>query len=201
MDHFFCPAGSCSIADMRVVSLEGNIGCGKSSALAALARDYATRPEPVTRWSPWLAKFYAKTPGGALGLQLQVLASFHDVMETSPIPLVVVERSPQTGKDIFTALMAEKGVLDKHELALYHTMYDKLAWTPTERVYLRCTPELALKRVQVRHRDHEDAVDLAYLTELHRKHEELYADSACVIDASQSPDAVAAELRAYLEQQ
>jgi deoxyadenosine/deoxycytidine kinase len=182
---------------MRIVSLEGNIGSGKSSVLAALDRDYDTRPEPVAQWAPWLAEFYAKADGAALGLQLQVLASFHDVT-VGASKLVVVERSPQTGKDIFLALLVERGVLAAHELALYRQLYAQLAWTPTERVYLRCTPELALKRVQARNRDHEEAVDLAYLTELHRKHEELYADSAHVIDASQSPEAVAAELRQYL---
>lgn len=189
---------------MRIIALEGNIGCGKSSALAALSRDYETRPEPVAQWAPWLEKFYAKDRGASLGLQLQVLASFHDVQTQTqtqrPCPeLVVVERSPQTGKEIFTALMGDKGLLDAHELALYDQLYDKLAWSPTERIYLRCSPELALKRVQVRNRDHEEAVDLAYLTELHRKHEALYADSAHVIDASQSLDSVVADLRRYLD--
>ena len=109
-----------------------------------------------------------------------------------------MERSPHSGKNIFTALMAEHGLLHTDEHELYTELYEKLSWTPTEHVYLRCSPELALKRVHMRSREHEHAVDLAYLTALHCKHEEQYANAALVIDASQPLDAVVAELRRHV---
>ena len=185
---------------MRIVSLEGNIGCGKTSVLAALAQEYDTRPEPIEQWKPWLERFYTNPSEAALGLQLQVLASFHDIRVTLPAttPVVLVERSPQTGKDVFMALMVERGALAPHEIALYRQMYALLTWAPTERIYLQCSPELALKRVQMRHRENEDTVSLAYLTALHGKHEELYGHTAHVIDAAQSLDAIVAEIRQHL---
>jgi deoxyadenosine/deoxycytidine kinase len=185
---------------MRIISLEGNIGSGKSTVLAALAAEYETRPEPVAQWTPWLERFYAAPHGmAALGLQLQVLASFHSIyVELRGTATVLVERSPRTGKDAFTALMVQSGALAAHELALYQQLYAKLAWEPTERIYLQCAPELALKRIQVRHREHEEPVGLAYLTALHEKHEELYAKTAHVIDAAQEPAAIVAAVRRYL---
>ena len=109
-----------------------------------------------------------------------------------------MERSPHSGKHIFTALMAEHGLLHTDEHELYTELHEKLSWTPTEHVYLRCSPDLALKRVHMRNREHEHAVDLAYLTALHRKHEEQYANAALVIDASQPLDTVVAKLRRHV---
>lgn len=48
-------------AVLLVVSLEGNIGCGKSSVLKRLAEEpfrFPVVPEPVEEWWPLLQRFY-----------------------------------------------------------------------------------------------------------------------------------------------
>ena len=88
-----------------IVSIQGNIGSGKSAVLASLSERHDTFPEDLESWSPWLRLFYEdmerlkKQPGAAapgpgaagaaagagggrrrsLGLQLKVLSSFRRI--------------------------------------------------------------------------------------------------------------------------
>ena len=204
---------------MFTVAVQGNIGSGKSSLLTAI-EDHPTRAggvvlvrEPVAEWEPWLHRYYGgrsaaapafpdiDTPprggdGRALGLQLQVLASLHRKRRELPLStrLVIFERSPISSRKIFVERMMEKGEMDELEKDLYDNIYATLGWSPTVDVYLRCPPATCLQRIRARGRESETSMELPYLEELHRKHENMYASCRVVLDGTQPSAALAAQL-------
>ena len=196
-----------------IVSVQGNIGSGKSAVLAELARDYRTFPEDLARWSPWLSLFYEEMSSGgrkpskyALGLQIKVLCSFRRIAAEARRggggagSVALVERSPASSRDIFVNLAAARGALAEHELELYREVYETIAWEPRVNIYLRCPPRVALERVRRRARKGEAAVDLEYIQKLHDRHEALYgSDPRCiVVDSSRPLAEVCAEIRRFL---
>ena len=207
---------------MFTVALQGNIGSGKSSLLAAL-RDHPAAagavlvPEPVAEWEPWLRRYYGgrsaaapafpdvgTPPGGgdgrALGLQLQVLASLHRKRRELPLSarLVIFERSPISSRKLFVERMMEKGEMDDLEKDLYDNIYATLGWAPTVDVYLRCPPATCLRRIRERGRTSENSIELPYLEELHQKHDTLYAGCGVVLDGDLSSKELADQLMARL---
>jgi deoxyadenosine/deoxycytidine kinase len=62
------------------ISIDGNIGCGKSSILERLCKDmrYPVFLEPVKDWTSWLHLFYKDPARWGLSFNIKVLLSFHD---------------------------------------------------------------------------------------------------------------------------
>ena len=208
---------------MKVVAIQGNIGCGKSSLLRQLSRvQYAGRPgartvpEPVEEWADWLRVYYhrlqshqeARDAEGAaaphlpaLQLQLQVLASLHRCYKELPLStqLAIFERSPMSSRQLFVARMVEQGEMSELDTKLYDQIFAQLGWMADVDVYIRCSPETCYKRIQQRGRQGEEPITLEYLRELHNKHEEIYGNAAIVLDGELATDALAAQLQACLE--
>ena len=169
---------------MALISLEGNIACGKSTVLHHLSQESAwvVEPEQVEVWRPWLKAFYGQmqAPGTriwrTLGLQVRILSSFRDVycryLKCGTGTLV--ERSPTSARHIFVENAKQKGHMDDLEVDLYDTLHAQLGWTPRHHIYLRTTPEVVLARCNQRSRPEEKAVSLQYLQELHDLHEARY---------------------------
>ena len=60
---------------MKVFSIEGPIGVGKSTVLGLLkGHGFPVYPEPTKEWDPWLQHFYTteKTAKDSIHLQLQI---------------------------------------------------------------------------------------------------------------------------------
>ena len=165
---------------MATVCVQGNIGAGKSTVLAALGRDATVVPEQVAAWGPRLELFYAGMAAEgrntrSWGFHLQILLTFARARRAAPPQdLTVFERSPSCSRQIFVQLAHAHGDIDAHELALYEELYEDLGWEPEYHVYLRCTPEVALARTRARARKGEAAITLEYLRVLHELHERVY---------------------------
>lgn len=195
----------------RVVAVEGNIGCGKSTALAALAaRGVRVVPEPLAQWAGLLEKFYADPGRWALALSLRVLLSFHEARpgdsggddpgsgEDSggecPPAVVVYERSPLACRHVFTQLMLNDGRLGADDWDLFKEYWELLAWTPDVIAYVHVPHDECLERVRRRGRAPEAAVNAEYLRKLEFQYETMlrYAGVPVVrIDGTLSPDRVA----------
>ena len=207
---------------MKVVAIQGNIGCGKSSLLSQLRReqyadhpDVRTVPEPVEEWSEWLGVYYRRLQRHrqgsageetdiphlpALQLQLQVLASLHRCYKELPLSteLAIFERSPVSSRQLFVARMVEQGEMNELDTKLYDQIFAQLGWMADIDVYIRCSPETCYKRIQQRGRDGEEPITLAYLRELHQKHEEIYGNARIVLDGELDTATLAATLATRL---
>lgn len=191
---------------MRTVAIQGNIGCGKSSLLQHLSKwelpGTALVPEPVEEWSGWLRLYYArlaeKSPDlPALQIQLQVLVSLHRRRKALPpaTRLAIFERSPMSSRQLFVARMVEQGELSRMDRQLYDAIFAHMGWAAEVDVYIRCSPETCLKRIQRRARAGEEPITLAYLRELHQKHEKIYGQASIVLDGDTDTPTLAIRLR------
>lgn len=145
------------------ISVEGNIGAGKSTVLCALATalpGVPIFPEPVDEWEELLALFYASPAEWALPFSLKVLLSF---CRASRETRCVVERSPVSCRHVFSQLLYNEGTLNCQEWELFKEYHDALAWKPDVIFFVDTPAEVCLERIAQRGRRCEAGVDLSYL--------------------------------------
>jgi deoxyadenosine/deoxycytidine kinase len=157
------------------VTIDGNIGSGKSTVLRLLScPNVAVAPEPLEDWGAWLNRLY--DPGyvtGALEFQLRV---WLDRCSKRPMPtppdarILCVERSPAFQQHVFVHANRALGHITDSGAALLHELYDT-AWRPDIYVYLRTDPAACAARIAGRGRACESALSLDYLQRLHAAHE------------------------------
>lgn len=145
------------------ICVEGNIGSGKSTALAALAAalpHVPSFPEPVQEWGELLDKYYAAPAEWAFAFSLRVLLSFR---EPARRDRCVVERSPMASRHVFSQLLYNDGVLNCHEWETFKQYHDVLAWKPDVIFYVHTPAEVCAERIRQRGRACEAGIDLDYL--------------------------------------
>lgn len=187
------------------VCVEGNIGCGKSTALAALAArrpDLAVFPEPVDEWvrSGLLSRYYADQARWALPFSLTVLLSF--VPPARCERPCVVERSPLSCRHVFSQLLFNDGKLAQDAWELFKEYCDVLGWKPDVLVYVQTPADECHRRKDARGRAAEAGVDLQHLKRLEFQYETMlrYADIPVVrVDGTAPPQAVAAAIEAVVD--
>ena len=148
------------------VSIEGNIGSGKSTVIASLASSahahaFETFVEPVDEWGDLLDLFYSSPAEWALAFSLKVLMSFR--APAAHEGNCLVERSPLACRHVFSQLLYNDGSLTQQEWDLFKEYHDVLAWKPDCIVYVDTPVEVCMARVQHRDRVSERGLDVEYL--------------------------------------
>ena len=157
---------------IEVIYLEGNIGCGKSSALKFLkSKGEITVPELVEEWT-FLDEFY-KDCKNAFQLQTEIALSRREqlyrgirVAKQKGKTRLFVERNIKTGALFSEGLSStERIVLNR----LYSVLSSQEIQLFTERtIYFSVDPSLCWDRIQKRGRNAESTVDKDYIYRLHR---------------------------------
>ena len=153
------------------ISIEGNIGSGKSSILSRLCQE-ARIPvfmEPVDDWKEWLGLFYSDPSRWGMAFNTKVLLSFSDWKDINFKS--VYERSPISNRHVFSQLQHESGCMTKLELEMFSKIYYQLAWVPDVIIYLRTEPSVSMSRMNNRGRECEKNVDINYMAAVHEKYE------------------------------
>ena len=145
------------------ISVEGNIGSGKSDCMVALAAafpDVQCFPEPLHEWGELLDLFYECPPSWALAFSLKVLLSFR---AASREPVCFVERSPMASRHVFSQLLYNDGTLSCQEWELFKEYHDVLGWKPDVVFFVDTPAAVCLQRIASRGRACEANVDIDYL--------------------------------------
>ena len=190
------------------ISIEGNIGVGKTTLMAALHKmfdDVTFVAEPVEEWRSvdLLGRFYRKEIS-ALEFQLCAITTrFGPLVEAfnnRETRMVISERSFQTDRNVFAAstLSHEK------DWAPYELVYDQLRRAKPmdvrEVFILLDTPSVAYERERIerRGREEERSITTEYLQNLRDVQNEWFdsvdASEKHRIDSTQSPELVAAQV-------
>lgn len=160
------------------IAIAGNIGAGKSTLTALLARRLGWTPffEAVDD-NPYLADFYRDMPRWAFHSQVYFLARrlrHHRDLLNQPTS-VVQDRTVYEDAEVFARNLYEQGALSARDYRSYRELYEVLTSLlppPDLVVYLRASVDTLLRHIARRGRDFERDISPAYLGRLNALYEE-----------------------------
>ena len=162
---------------MPIITIDGNIGSGKTSVLNYLHKFYKLPVdlEPVESWSSYLAKMY-DNKDNVFKFQIRVWLDRCWIQEKSDKTIILMERSPHFIQKVFIEAAFNTGMIsDKERIILIdlHKKTDNLL-SKNIMIYLRSSPENCLKKIKKRNRIAEKNITSDYIELLHEFHEETY---------------------------
>lgn len=164
---------------MPIITIDGNIGCCKTSILNYFHKNYKTAIdiEPIESWTEYLKSMY-DSDNSTYNFQIKVWIDRCWIQEKSNV-IVLMERSPYFIKNVFVEKAFEDKTINEEEYNNIHKLHkttDEL-WQPEAYIYLRSDPELCYNRIKKRGRESEKNIKLEYIKRIHELHEEKYKDA------------------------
>ena len=162
---------------MTIYTIDGNIGCGKTSVLNYLHKykNIQVDLEPIDKWKPFLDNIYlSKT--GYFNFQIKVWLDRAWIQEKDNKSIILMERSPFFIRNTFNKNDYNNNNINEDEYNVLNEMYNKTdnIWKSNLYIYLRSLPIKCLERINYRGRNNEMNITLDYLTNIHDLHEETY---------------------------
>lgn len=174
-----------------MISVEGNISSGKSTLVQALCEHYAAREdeicflqEPVKQWkeiqdadgNDMITKYYNNIKHYSFAFQMMAYISRLDLLRKAlkgRAKIIVCERSVYTDRYIFAQMLKDSNMIEDVEFAIYLRWFNAFLddMPPLKVFYVQTDPEIALHRLKKRNRKGEEDVDLEYLKNCHKYHE------------------------------
>lgn len=175
-----------------IVSVEGNIGVGKSTFINILKskwNDCEVVSEPVDMWKDLtntdgkniLQIFYENIPRWAYSFQnvacITRMMKIEDAIRTSNCKYIFLDRSLGTDKNVFEAMLHDNGQMNKIEHSMYNLwcdFYHQYVRPQDDQIYiyLKASPKICADRITKRGRIEEESITLEYLEGLNKYHDE-----------------------------
>lgn len=181
-----------------IISIEGNIGCGKSTLIKELQKRVNANiiylQEPVDIWTnisvdniSILDKFYEDPAKYAFSFQMMAyisrLSIINKAIKENPNAVIISERCLLTDKNVFAKMLYDSNKIDPYSFQIYNLwfneFYDKLP--KHKHVYLDSKPENIQQRIISRNRKGESNIDINYLQSCHKYHDEFLNNNDNVI--------------------
>ena len=189
-----------SAPTIRWITIEGNIGSGKSTFMSFLKSlpwgdNVEFVPEPVDVWETirdstgksMIELFYGDQARNAFSFQMMAYISRLSLMRESirrvqarypsPTPdkpiLIISERCLETDANVFAKMLFDDGKIREVDYQIYRRWFDEFTrdLPVAEVVYVRTSPEVCSERIHRRLRKGEEGIPLEYLTRCHEYHE------------------------------
>ena len=170
-----------------VISIDGNIGSGKSTFIKLLQehldqKEVEFAPEPVDVWTSVSEKdgknllqlFYENKERWSYTFQNFAYITRMMALEkakTSGKRLIISERSVLTDRNVFAKMLHESGAISDMEKQIYHYWYNYFDTNITHTIYLKTSVENCLKRIKTRAREEESSISEDYLQDLENNHD------------------------------
>ena len=173
-----------------MISVEANIGSGKSTFLKLLKEQYPEKfqviYEPLDEWQEKFSDvndnilnlFYKDMPRWAYSFQSNAFITRIQkyVREKDENKINICERSVLSDYYLFASMLREEGKMNNIEWKLYENWHKWLIEAfdakPRAIIYLRSDPNVAFERLKKRNRSEESGVPLDYLKKLHEWHDQ-----------------------------
>lgn len=197
-----------------IISIEGNIGTGKSTFLENLESNInKSNPEmgnqilflkePVDIWESIkdeqghtiLEKFYKDQRRYAFTFQVMAYISRLSMLkraikENPDCKIIIIERSLIADKNIFMQMLYDDGQVEKMEFEIYNRWYKEFIdeYRVNAIVYLDSDPDICSARIGKRNRNGEDGIPLAYLEKCRDYHKKWLVDTriTCFVEEGTS---------------
>lgn len=179
-----------SIPTYKHIAVAGNIGAGKTTLTAILAKHYNWQPQfEATEGNPYLNDFYNDMTRWSFNLQIYFL---HSRLKQ----LIEIQRSQQTviqdrtiyeDAYIFAANLHEMGLMIRRDYENYYEFFQtikSMIHPPDLLIYLKASIPTLVGQIQKRGRVYEENIRLDYLKRLNEHYEkwiESYKDGPLLI--------------------
>ncbi len=176
-----------------ILSIEGNIGSGKSTIIEYLKtindnNDIIFLKEPVDEWeeikdeenNSIIKKFYADQKRYSFAFQIMAYISrlnlLRDTIKNNPNKIIITERSLFTDKYVFAKMLYDSGNMDEIEYKIYNKWFKSfLDIAPISKmIYLKTDPKISFERISIRNREGEDKIPYEYIDNCHKYHNDMY---------------------------
>ena len=182
--------------NFTILSIEGNIGSGKTTLMTNLREEYKNNPhviflkEPVDEWATIqdangktiLEKFYENQEAYSFPFQMMAYISRLNVLRQALKGLdpdikytIITERSLNTDRYVFAKMLYETGKMEDVCYQIYLNWFDTFSQEfPVHKVvYVKTSPEICHGRISKRAREGEDCIPLEYLQSCDKYHEDM----------------------------
>lgn len=175
-----------------LISIEGNIGSGKTEFIRRLQEELKKRNfyydvnfvyEPIHKWvnsfNKSLLKLYYSNPRKhCFDFQSSIFENYNNalVQYNEKSSIVFTERSLLSSFNIFCQLGYDKRYLSQEQIRYLYTQYKIIDSEPDYTIYLKCSPETCLRRIRNRQREGE-IITLSYLRDLDERHNNFYLNN------------------------
>lgn len=194
-----------------IISIEGNIGSGKSTILNFLKDNFKDNQkiifldEPLNEWNnikdennvTILEKFYKDQKKYSFAFQMMAyisrLSLLKDTIEKNKDSIIITERCLNTDRYIFAKMLYDKGNLESVEYQIYLKWFDYFANISTIQkiIYMKTNPEICFDRINKRNRTGESNISIEYLIECDKYHNDMInniKDKILYIDSNVDTD-------------
>ena len=195
---------------ITTISIDGNIGSGKSTILEFLKEYFKNNKkiifldEPVNEWNnirdennvTILEKFYKNQKKYSFAFQMMAFISrlsiLKDAIEKNKDEkdiIIITERSLNTDRYIFAKMLYDQGKMEKIEYDIYLKWFDSFSKNSVIQkiIYMKTYPKICFDRVNKRNRIGESNISIEYLIDCNKYHEEMMEkikDNILVIDSN-----------------
>lgn len=187
------------MSSIYILSIEGNIGSGKSTMLKHLKINLVTDDEfkivfvdePVSSWENikdsdgknMIKKFYENQMKYAFAFQMMTFTTrliylkkaINDAIKNNDNKkiIIITERSLHTDCYVFAELLKKQGNIEDVCFQIYIQMFNEFSsnYLVDTIIYVDTTPEICYERIKKRSRLGEEIISLDYLTQCHEEHE------------------------------
>ena len=170
-----------------LISIEGNIGSGKSTVVEYLKslNKYIFVDEPVNEWLTIKDKdgmnalecFYKDQKENAFCFQVLAyitrLKKLIDTIKNSPKDAIIItERSIETDRNVFAKMLYEDNLISSIEWETYNYWFNtfKDISQVNKIIYIKTSPSKCLERINKRNRTEESSIKLDYLEKCCKYH-------------------------------
>jgi len=182
-----------------IISIDGNIGSGKSTFLNLLKEKYGNEfyfaKEPVDEWlningENLLEKFYQDKERWSYTFQnYAYITRVNELLKgiKSDKSIIITERSINTDKHVFAKMLTEDKFMSNFELELYNTWFNHFDVKIDGQIYVRTELKNCVDRIQQRNRDGESSIEEEYLNHLEKRHEDwlMNKNDILILDGNQ----------------
>lgn len=173
---------------MKLISIEGNIGSGKSTFVEELKRNIHNErmcflEEPVDIWNTivdkdgitMLENYYKDSKKYAFSFQMMAyisrLSILKKAIESGKYDVIITERSLYTDKHVFCQMLYDNKLIEHLEFMIYNKWFEEFnIIQDIQYVYLKTDPQVSYERVLKRSRLGE-TIPLAYLENCSQYHD------------------------------
>jgi deoxyadenosine/deoxycytidine kinase len=175
-----------------IISIEGNIGSGKSTFLSYIRENCSKEiifvKEPVDKWEQirdsetnetMLQKFYKNQKMYSFSFQMMAFISrfsiLRETVRQNPFAIIITERCLYTDKYVFAKMLFEMKNIEDVNYQIYNQWFEEFAseFPINKIIYIKANPEICFERIKKRNRTGESEIPLDYLVNCHKYHEDM----------------------------